>query len=170
MISSHCGCVQSMNKAIEAQRANTNMQHVKKFSFDLGQAQEYCRNVKLGLKFMLSLIKIGKHFLDKIVDGFFLKDLLKTSLIKKFVWIIVKIWHASCEILKFHFPPQTELFYRQKNKYSNSLNVFEMLLGFFLSSMSLSPTGGKIQIFTTSYQIFTLIHSRFFYILRLYAR
>ena len=119
---------------------------------------------------MLSLIKIGKHFLDKIVDVFFLKDLLKTSLIKKLVWIIVKIWHASCEILKFHFPAQTELFYRQKSKYSNSLNFFEMLLGFFLSSMSLSPTGGKIQIFTTSYRIFTIIHSRYFYILRLYAR
>ena len=48
---------------------------------------------------MLSLIKIGKHFLDKIVNGgVFLKDLLKTSLIKKLVWIIVKIWH---EVVKF---------------------------------------------------------------------
>ena len=110
MISAHCGCVQSMNKAIEAQRANTNMQHVKNFSFDLGQAQEYCRNVKLGLKFMLSLIKIGKHLIDKIVDGFFLKDLLKASLIKKLVWIIVKIRHEvvkfsnfSCMFLKLFF-------------------------------------------------------------------
>ena len=68
--------------------------------------------MKLGLKFMLSLIKIGKHFLDKIVDVF-LKDLLKTSLIKKLVWIIVKI---CCEILKFYFPAQTEQFYRPKSK------------------------------------------------------
>ena len=66
--------------------------------------------MKLGLKFMLSLIKIGKHFLDKIVDGFFLKDLLKTSLIKKLMWNIAKIWYAGCEILKFYFPAQTELF------------------------------------------------------------